>query len=51
MRRGYTREAYVSLIQKAKEIIPGVTISRFTSLELILGVLFMNYCFYFVKER
>jgi tRNA A37 methylthiotransferase MiaB len=27
MRRGYTREAYVSLIQKAKEIIPNVTIS------------------------
>lgn len=27
MRRGYTREAYINLIQKAKEIIPGVTIS------------------------
>ena len=27
MRRGYTREAYLELIERTKEIIPGVAIS------------------------
>ena len=27
MRRGYTREAYLELIHRAREIIPDVTIS------------------------
>jgi tRNA A37 methylthiotransferase MiaB len=46
MRRGYTREAYLSLVQKIRSIIPDVALSS----DFICGNIFFKYlspCFYF----